>query len=143
MIISLPVHTAVCCSGRRRTDGASGCPTIRARIVSAARICIGATGSSTPDNHFAAGPYCRVIISPSGRVGDAGGCPAIDGRVVSAAAVQILVADAAVLRPKQSFRCRSTPRCDIRLEGVLVALVAVQLSVAGSYLPPLFKNLQN
>ena len=32
---------------------------------------------STPDNHFTAGPHCRVKVSGSRRVDDAGGCPTI------------------------------------------------------------------
>ena len=44
------------------------------------------------------------------------------------------------LRPRRSFRCRSTLPCDsIGLSGALVVLVAVQLSVLGLYLPPVFK----
>ena len=31
--------------------------------------------SSTPDDHFTAGPNCRVTDSASGRIGGAGGCP--------------------------------------------------------------------
>ena len=30
---------------------------------------------STPDDHFAAGPDCGVIVSAFRRVGSAGGCP--------------------------------------------------------------------
>ena len=44
------------------------------------------------------------------------------------------------IRPRRSFHCRSTRRCDaIRAVGALVVLVAVQLSVLGLYLPPVFK----
>ena len=43
-------------------------------------------------------------------------------------------------RPRRSFRCRSTLRCDsLGQSGALVVLVAVQLSVLGLYLPPVFK----
>ena len=44
------------------------------------------------------------------------------------------------VRPRRSFRCRSRLPCDkSRPEGALVVLVAVQLSVLGLYLPPVFK----
>ena len=44
--------------------------------------------SSAPDDHFAAGPHCRVTISAIGRVGGAGGCPTIGAGIVSPAGVQ-------------------------------------------------------
>ena len=44
--------------------------------------------SSTPDDHFTAGPHCRVTESGSGRVGRAGGCPTIRAGIVSPAGVQ-------------------------------------------------------
>ena len=44
----------------------------------------------TPDDHFTAGPDCRVTLSASGRVGRAGGCPAIRAGIVSPAGVQTL-----------------------------------------------------
>ena len=43
---------------------------------------------SAPDDHFAAGPDCRVKLSGIGRVGGAGGCPTIGAGIVSAAGVQ-------------------------------------------------------
>ena len=66
---------------------------------------------STPDDHFAAGPHCRVSSSASGRVGGAGGCPTVGAGIVSPAGVQN---DGAVeSRPRRSFRCRSTLPCDV------------------------------
>ena len=47
---------------------------------------------STPDDHFAAGPDCRVSVSAGGRVGGAGGCPTIRAGIVSPAGVQKIVA---------------------------------------------------
>ena len=45
------------------------------------------------------------------------------------------------IRPRRSFHCRSTLPCgEPRAEGALVVLVAVQLSVPGLYLPPVFKK---
>ena len=94
----------------------------------------------TPDDHFTAGPHCRVIFSGSGRIGGAGGCPTIRAGIVSPAGVQIVVRSHQ-LRPRRSFHCRSTLPCDcIGQSGALVVLVAVQLSVLGLYLPPVFKS---
>ena len=44
--------------------------------------------SSAPDDHFTAGPDCRVTPSGRGRVSRAGGCPTIGGGIVSPASVQ-------------------------------------------------------
>ena len=45
-----------------------------------------------------------------------------------------------LIRPRRSFHCRSTLPCEAsRASGALVVLVAVQLSVLGLYLPPVFK----
>ena len=93
---------------------------------------------SAPDDHFTAGPHCRVTVSGSGRVGRAGGCPTIRAGIVSPAGVQIVVRHH--IHPRRSFHCRSTLPCDTyRPVGALVVLVAVQLSVLGLYLPPVFK----
>ena len=76
-------------SGSGRVGGAGGRPTVRAGIVSPAGVQIVPTPViSAPDDHFAAGPHCRVIRSGSGRVGGAGGCPTIRAGIVSPAGVQ-------------------------------------------------------
>ena len=73
-------------------DGAGGCPTVRARIVSPAGVKrygrLSAWDASAPDNHFTAGPHCRVKGSGRGRVGRAGGCPTIRAGIVSPAGVE-------------------------------------------------------
>jgi len=74
-----------------RVGGAGGCPTVRAGIVSPAGVEIGAANAAritTPDDHFTAGPECRVIVSGSGRAGGAGNCPIVGDGVVLAAGVQ-------------------------------------------------------
>ena len=43
---------------------------------------------SSPDNHFTAGPYCRVIESAEGALASAGGCPTIHAGIISPAGVQ-------------------------------------------------------
>ena len=46
------------------------------------------------------------------------------------------------IRPRQSFHCQSRPPCDqLARSGALVVLVAVQLSVPGLYLPPVFNSV--
>ena len=146
-------------SGSGRVGDAGGCPTVRAGIVSARRCSRRLLVVSTPDDHFAAGPHCRVIdsrrrarwwcwwlsncrcrdcicppvfkklplsnsapddhfaagphcrVSGScrGRVGGAGGCPTVGAGIVSPAGVQ---RTADLVRPRRSFRCRSTLPCD-------------------------------
>ena len=70
-------HCRVIDSGSGRVGGAGGCPTIGARIVSAAGVQRAAAIISAPDDHFAASPHCRVIISAIGRAGGAGRCPRV------------------------------------------------------------------
>ena len=48
----------------------------------------GAAVASAPDDHFAAGPHCRVTVSASGRVGGAGGCPTVRAGIVPPAGVR-------------------------------------------------------
>ena len=95
--------------------------------------------NSAPDDHFAAGPHCRVKASGSGCVGGARGRPTIGAGIVPAAGVQV-IDPSRQIHPRRSFHCRSTLPCDsLGAAGALVVLVAVQLSVLGLYLPPVFK----
>ena len=64
-----------------------------------------------PNDHFTAGPHCRVTTSADGRVGDAGGCPTIRAGIVSPAGVQQCACHHTA-RPRRSFHCRSTLPCD-------------------------------
>ena len=66
---------------------------------------------SAPNDHFTAGPHCRVIGSGSGRVGGAGGCPSIRAGIVSPASVQSQGLTG-IVHPRRSFHCRSTLPCD-------------------------------
>ncbi len=97
-IISLSVHTAV---WPYRASGAlvvlvalqlsvlgSYLPpvlNIRAGMVSPTGV---AVTSSTPNDHFTAGPDCRVAVSGRGRVRGAGGCPTVGAWVVPPASVK-------------------------------------------------------
>ena len=76
--------------------------------------------------------------SGSGRVGGARGSPTIRAGIVSPAGVQRLAC------PPQTIISLpvQTAVCWYRAEGALVVLVAVQLSVLGMYLPPVFKGLR-
>ena len=65
-----------------------GCPTVGAGIVSPAGVETAVIIISAPDDHFTAGPDCRVILSGSGCVGGAGGCPTVGARIISPAGVQ-------------------------------------------------------
>src|SRR5207248_395623 len=57
-------------------------------IVSAAGANITHKVMSTPHDHLAAGPHCRVKFSASGGIGGAGSCPTICAGIVSAPSVQ-------------------------------------------------------
>src|SRR6266446_2249868 len=50
------------------------------------KIVLGAL--SAPDDHFAASPDCRVIVSARGCVGGAGGCPTVGAGIISPAVVK-------------------------------------------------------
>ena len=95
---------------------------------------------SAPDDHFTAGPHRRVNVSASGRVGGARGCPTIRAGIVSPAGVQI-AERCHVSAPDDHFTAGPDCRVDDRPAGALVVLVAVQLSVLGLYLPPVFKKV--
>ena len=69
-------------------NGCGSCPTIRTRIIFAARVhCKTAVIDPAPDDHFAAGPHRCVIGSASGRVSRIGGCPTVRVGIISASAV--------------------------------------------------------
>src|SRR5262249_21260409 len=74
----------------RRVRSTGGRPAIRAGIVSPAGVQGPEVTPSTPDDHFAAGPHCRVSLSATRCVAGVGGAPTIRTRVVSAASVQIV-----------------------------------------------------
>ena len=66
---------------------------------------------SAPDDHFAAGPDCRVISSGAGSaVSGAGGCPTVGAGIVSPAGVKDRCRRH--IRPRRSSRCRSTRPCE-------------------------------
>src|SRR5882672_9566175 len=75
-------------SSSGHVGGARGCPTIGARIVSAAGVqIVGTIVLSAPDDHFAAGPHCRVTNSGRPAAG-AGGRPTVGAGIVSPTGVE-------------------------------------------------------
>ncbi len=70
-------HCSVKIPYRGRVDGARGCPTIRAGIISATGVQKAGATEAAPDDHLAACPHCGVIPSGRGRVGATGGRPCI------------------------------------------------------------------
>ena len=78
---------------------------------------------STPDDHFTAGPHCRVTPSGSGRIGGAGSCPSIRTGIVSPASGCNHPPHTIISLPVQ------TALCKFRAPSAFVGLVAVQLFV--------------
>jgi len=76
-------------SGARGADGVGGGPTICSRIVSPAGVKSDVTTAivSTPDNHFAPTPDCRVNVSARGRGSGVGRRPTIRPGIVSPAGI--------------------------------------------------------
>src|SRR2546428_5436893 len=65
----------------------------------------------SPDNHFAAGPDCRVTDSSNGRIPVTSGYPTVGGWIVSAATVQIWIGTSAASGPYKHFTAR--PNCGV------------------------------
>src|SRR5207248_10404983 len=90
------------------TRGWGGCGCWHSRAVPTAVVQKGGAGTkSTPDDHLAARPHCRVRVPANWRVGGAGGYPTVGGRVVSPTCVQI----AAEPAPDDHFAAR--PDCRV------------------------------
>ena len=70
-------------SARGRIGQAGGCPTIRAGIVSPARVQNEDAINSAPDDHFTARPHRSMQGSGICRVGRAGRCPTVGAGIVS------------------------------------------------------------
>ena len=134
-------HCCVILSASGRVGRAGGHPTIRAGIVSPAGVQLAASSSSTPDDHFTASPHCRVK-RPGHRARWScwwpSNYPCRD--YIFRRCSNSLHPDHDQIRPRRSFHCQSTLLCETaRSVGALVVLVAIQLSVLGLYLPPVFK----
>ena len=95
-------------SGAWRSGGGI-CSSIGAASVSAAGVSIGV---AAPDDHFTAGPHCRVKASAGGRTGGAGGGPTICDGVISPTGVQ---KGAAVAAADDHFA--AGPDCRVNVSG--------------------------
>src|SRR5262249_10967412 len=91
LLLSIGPYRRVAASIRRHIGGAGRRPSVVGGVIPSAggknptteSIC-----TSTPDDHFTAGPHCRVPGSGRGCVGGAGGCPTVGVGVVSSAGVE-------------------------------------------------------
>jgi hypothetical protein len=105
-------------SGSGRVEPAGGDPTIGAGIVFPASVRYGRAprdcNCSTPNDHFTAGPDCRVKVSGRRRVGRAGGYPTIRAGIVSAAGNQRHVI-AGISTPNDHFT--AGPDCRVTVSG--------------------------
>ena len=100
----LPSGSACSCSCWRRSGSLWLC------AVSPASVKIDAVIISAPDDHFTAGPHCRVI-----RIGASGALVvlvAVQLSVLGLYLPPVLNTLTLVIRPRRSFRCRSTLPCD-------------------------------
>ena len=135
MIISLPVQTAVCSS---RAAGAL-VMLVAAQLSGTGIVSPAGVYVAAPDDHFKARPDCRVTSRATGRIGGAGGYPTVRTRIVSPAGVQRGVIGSS---SAPDNHLGTSPDGSMRAPcgGAFVVLVAVQLSVLGLYLPPVFKR---
>ena len=88
MTISLPVHTAVC--SHRPTGGFATRVATQVLLAGSYSSATVQRTLSTEDDHFASGPYGRMIGSRGGCVYDAGSYPTIGGGIVSPAGVAVI-----------------------------------------------------
>src|SRR5262249_48290580 len=94
---------------------ASGCPTVRAEIVSAACVRVDAVDAeAAPDDHLAASQDYRVLEAGSGRVGDAGGRPTVRAGIVSTPVFH--VAAVTLSAPYDHFA--AGPDCRVKKSGI-------------------------
>ena len=94
---------------------------------------------SAPDDHFTAGPDCRVI-----RLGQSGALVVLVAVQLSVPGLYLPPVLKSLLHvsPAPDDHFTAGPHCrvtELGPAGALVVLVAVQLSVLGLYLPPVFK----
>ncbi len=133
-IVSAPddhlAATPHCCgkvAASGSAGGASGCPPISARVISAAAVKKGADVISTPDDHLTAGPDCRVISSTLGCVCRPGGCPTVGSRIISAAGVK-KEAVAALSAPDDHFI--AGPDCRVTGSASPQTIISVPIQTA-------------
>ena len=85
-------HCGMPVSPRGGIGNAGICPTVRNGIIFAATVKKAKRATepipSTPDNHFAAGPDCRVAGSGIRRIGSSGRCPGIRAGIVFSTCIE-------------------------------------------------------
>ena len=137
--ISLPVRDrSVVPPRHRRIDCAGRCPAVCVWIISAAGVKIPlVVVVATQTIISPPGPDWGVPGSSCGRVVGGDTCPTIAGWVVSPPSLKKSV----LSPPPQTIISLPvhTAVCPPRAMGALIVLVAVEVSVAGSYLPPVLK----
>ena len=103
-------------SGLGRIAGTGSRPAVRAGIVSpaAVQVAVITTSASGPDDHLAASPNRRRILSGKRGVDRAGRCPGIAAWVVSAASIQIAVYKVV---PTPDDHLGAVPDCRVKLSG--------------------------
>ena len=110
-IISLPIQTAVCAN--RALGALVVLVAVQVFVLGLYRPPVfkfdGARSHSAPDDHFTAGPNCRVEGSRLGRISGAGGCPGVRAGIVSPTSVKNC--RCCQVRPRRSFHCRSKLPC--------------------------------
>ena len=102
-------------SRRRRDYRTGGPPTIDIGIVSATAIDVVEVVTTTPDDHVAAGPDCRVNVSWVGRIGEAGGRPGVGAGIVFAASVK---SDSIAVLSAPDNHFASSPGCRVKNSGI-------------------------
>ena len=109
------------CRAARRVGRASGRPTVRAGIVSAAGVQLVAAESitiSAPHDHFTATPHCLCEgLGQTGAFVGAGCCPTIGAGIISAPGVQLHTGKYATSTPDDHFA--AGPDCRVLSTGQL------------------------
>src|SRR6266481_4184278 len=97
----------------RSVGETGGCPTIHGWIVSPTRVQIH-TDISSPDDHLAAGPHYRTILSANRRIGGAGGRPTVGARIVPPAGVQ----NPGVIESTPDDHFTASPQCGVAAPSI-------------------------
>ena len=122
-----PPHTIISLPARARAGVSMQCRRARRRMLAGRSNCIvpGIVASlprsnrlvtigPAPDDHFTAGPHCRVLVSGFGCVGGAGGRPAV-GRRIAHSRRCLGIRAFAVAAPDDHFT--ACPDCRVLFSG--------------------------
>jgi len=100
-------------SAKRHIDKTSRHPTVVSGTISAASVQVGMVRdrvSSTPDDHFAARPHCRVVPSCGRRARSRGSRPAVGARVVSPTSIKVAITTTSNSAPDNQLAARPDRR---------------------------------